>query len=65
MCQAPLGEVVAAGDGSVTVKYKGKLLILRAGLVEAGKGDYVLFAGDMALERVEKEDAEMLLGTGR
>jgi len=62
MCQAPLGKVVATGDGSVTVKYKGRMLILNAGLVEAEKGDYVFFSDDIALERVEKEDAETLLG---
>ena len=62
MCQAPLGKVIAAGDGSVTVKYKGRMLILNAGPVKAEKGDYVFFSGNMVLEQVDNEDAETLLG---
>ncbi|MGA8132613.1 MAG: hypothetical protein WCA48_00475 [Pseudomonas gingeri] len=46
------------------MKYKGRMLILSAGPVRAGKGDYVFFSGNMVLEQVDREDAEMLLGAG-
>jgi hydrogenase maturation factor len=63
MCQAPLGKVISVGDGTVTVKYKGRMIILSAGPVKAGKGDYVFFSGNMVIEQVDREDAK-LLGAG-
>lgn len=62
MCQAPLGKVIAATGGSATVECKGKTLVLDSRLVKLEKGDYVFFSGNIAMERVEKADAEMLLG---
>lgn len=65
MCQAPLGKVIAVGNGSITVEYKGKPLVLDSRLIKVEKGDYVFFSGNIAVEQVGKEDAELLLDAER
>jgi hydrogenase maturation factor len=62
MCQAPIGKVVDAKGGEITVDYKGKRRKLRSRLLDVKKGDYVLFSLDIAIDKVDKEEAEMVLG---
>ncbi len=62
MCQAPVGKVVTAESGKLTVKYKGKLFELNSKLPDVKAGDYVLFSLDIAIDKVDKEEAEAILG---
>ena len=62
MCQAPVGKVVGIGNGTVTVEYNGRRRELKSKLLGHIKnGDYVLFSLDIAIDRVDKEEAEMIM----
>jgi hydrogenase maturation factor len=62
MCQATMGKVVRVNKGSITVEHKGKILELDSKLVTVKKGDYVLFSADIAIEKVNREEAEAAMG---
>lgn len=62
MCQAPIGKVVSAGKGKLTAVCKGKSFELRSNLPDVRVGDYVLFSTGLAIDKVDKEEAEMILG---
>jgi hydrogenase maturation factor len=62
MCQATVGKVMGVGKGSIAVDYNGKKIELDSKLVKVEKGDYVLFSGKIAIEKVEKDDAEEMMG---
>jgi hydrogenase maturation factor len=61
MCQAPIGKVIDTKKGAITVEYKGRSRELRSKLPDVKKGDYVLFSLDIAIDKVDKEEAEMIL----
>ena len=62
MCQAPVGKVIKVGKGTVTVSYKKGTKELDSKLVELKKGDYVMFSLDIAIEKIDEEEAKMMLG---
>lgn len=62
MCQAPVGKVVSLDKEGITVEYKGKTRKLRSKLLDVKKGDYVLFSLDIAIDKVDAEEAEAILG---
>ena len=64
MCQAMVGRVVKVNKtaGTVSVKYGGKTEVLNAKLVDAQEGDYITFLKGMAIEKIDKEEADMILG---
>jgi hydrogenase maturation factor len=62
MCQAPVGKVVGVEDGKLVVEYKGKRRELRSRLPGVKEGDYVQFSLDIAVDKVDKEDAESIMG---
>lgn len=62
MCQATVGKVIGIGKGRITVECNGKTRELDAKLVQVKKGDYVLFSADIAIERVEKDEADEIMG---
>jgi hydrogenase maturation factor len=64
MCQATVGKVIEIneGKGSITIKYKGKRMELNPKLVKVKKGDYVLFAAGIAIEKTSKEEAAIING---
>ena len=62
MCQAPVGRVIKVGNGTLTVDHKGKTRTLRSKLRGVRKGDYVLFSVDIAIDRVDAEEAEAIMG---
>jgi len=62
MCQAPVGKVVEAEDGRLTVQYNGKTRSLRSRLEGVQKGDYVTFSMDIAIDKIDKEEAAAILG---
>ena len=63
MCQAPVGKVIEVDKGKLVVEYKGKRRELRSRLPDVGKGDYVIFSVDIAIDKVDQEEAEMILGS--
>jgi hydrogenase maturation factor len=62
MCQAPIGKVISVGNDTITVEHKGKHKQLKSKFVKLKEGDYVLFSGDIAIDKVDKEEAEMIAG---
>jgi hydrogenase maturation factor len=62
MCQAAVGKVVKVGKKSMTVDYKGKLRELRSKLVDVKEGDYVQFTLDIVIDKVDPEEAKLIMG---
>lgn len=60
MCQAPVGRVISVGDKRITVKYKGRTRKLNSRLADVKVGDYVLFSLDIAIDKVDEEEARMI-----
>ncbi|HIH50195.1 MAG: HypC/HybG/HupF family hydrogenase formation chaperone [Candidatus Micrarchaeaceae archaeon] len=60
MCQAPVGRVIGIGDRKITVKYKGKTRELNSRLGDVKVGDYVLFSLDIAIDKVDEEEAKTI-----
>lgn len=63
MCQAPLGRVVKVNGENIVVKYKGKYRELNSKLVKVKEGDYVTFSLNIAIEKIDPEEAKMILGS--
>lgn len=61
MCQAPIGKVTKVSEGKLVVDYKGKEMELKSKLQNVKKGDYILFSYNIAIDTVDKEEAEMIL----
>ncbi len=62
MCQAPVGKVVGVDKDRLTVEYNGRTRELRSRLPGIGIGDYVLFSVGIAIDKVDREEAEAILG---
>lgn len=62
MCQAPVGKVISVDGTHVTVECKGKTKILNSKLLKLRVGDYVQFSLDIAIDKIDEEDAKMILG---
>jgi len=62
MCQAPVGRVVKINNDKLTVEFNGKLRELNSKLVDVKEGDYVLFSVNIAIEKVDPEEAKIILG---
>jgi hydrogenase maturation factor len=65
MCQAPVGKVVGFDKDGIIVEYKGNTRKLRSRLPEVKEGDYVLFSLDIAVDKVDAEEATAILGNMR
>ncbi len=63
MCQAPVGKVVAVDKDRLVVEYRGKRRELRSKLANVSGGDYVLFSVDIAIEKIDPEEAQEILGS--
>ena len=59
MCQIAVGKVLSVGNGRVLVRYKDGVRELNSKLVDLEEGDYALFSSDIALEKVDEEEAEL------
>jgi hydrogenase maturation factor len=62
MCQAPVGRVIGVDGNRLTVEYNGGKRELRSKLSGVTTGDYIIFSVDIAIEKVEKEEAEAIMG---
>ncbi len=62
MCQIPIGKVVSVGNGKITVSCNGKTKVLDSKLVDVKIGDYVEFAGPIAIGKADDEEAKFALG---
>jgi hydrogenase maturation factor len=62
MCQAAVGKVVDAHDDKIVVVHNGKKRELNSKLVKVKKGDYVTFSLNIAIEKIDEEEAKMILG---
>jgi hydrogenase maturation factor len=57
MCQAPIGKVVDVKEDKIIVMYKGKTRKLRSKLRDVKIGDHVMFSLDIAIDKVDEEEA--------
>lgn len=62
MCQAPVGKIVKIDKNKITVECKGELKDLDSKLVDVKEGDYVLFSTNIAIEKLDKEEAKTMVG---
>lgn len=62
MCQFIVGKVININENKAKVNIKGKNRILDTQLVDVNKGDYVICAADYILEKIDEEEAKMILG---
>jgi hydrogenase maturation factor len=60
MCQVTVGKVLSVGAGKVRVRYKGEIHELNSKLVALKEGDYTLFSSGIAIEKMDREEAEQL-----
>ena len=63
MCQAPVGKVITIGKDKLVVDYRGKKRELRSKLTNVSKGDYVLFSVNLAIEKIDDEEAMEIMGS--
>lgn len=62
MCQAAVGRVISLSKDGMTVEYNGKRRALKSSrLLKVKPGDYVQFSLDIAIDKIDKEEAEMIL----
>ena len=64
MCQASVGRVLTVKGDKGTVEFRSKKLELNTELVNIKKGDYVLFSGGIAIQKLSKEEALKVMGYG-
>jgi hydrogenase maturation factor len=62
MCQAFVGRVVKVNGDKITIDYKGNAMELNSKLVKVKEGDSVLFSADIAMEKIDEEEAELIRG---
>ncbi|MGA3020945.1 MAG: HypC/HybG/HupF family hydrogenase formation chaperone [Candidatus Micrarchaeales archaeon] len=62
MCQGLVGKVVKMDKDSIIVECRGETRKLRSKLSDVKIGDYVMFSLDIAIDKVDKEEAEMISG---
>jgi len=61
MCQATIGKVISVEGGMARVSYRKEVLELDAKLLpNLQEGEYVLFSSGIAIDRIDREEAEML-----
>jgi hydrogenase maturation factor len=61
MCQANLARIIELVDGGAIAEVKGKRRKILTDLVDVGPGDYVLCSLDLAIERVDPEEARQMI----
>ncbi len=61
MCQAPVGKVISVDKDTITIEYNGKTRVLKSKLVHAKVGEYVQFSLDIAIDKMDEEEAKMIL----
>ncbi|VVB77378.1 HupF/HypC family protein [uncultured archaeon] len=64
MCQASIAKILKVGKDKLIVEQGGKRLELKSRLQDVAKGDYVLFSSGIAVDKIDKEEAEMIGGSG-
>ena len=62
MCQAPVGKVISFDKTSITIDYSGNTRTLKSKHLDVKKGDYVLFSLDIAIDKVDEEEAMAIMG---
>ena len=63
MCQAPVGKVIRVEGNTATIKYNGQTRKIKCPKqLRLSVGDYVTFSLDIAIDKIDAEEAEMILG---
>ncbi|MGD0728765.1 MAG: HypC/HybG/HupF family hydrogenase formation chaperone [Candidatus Micrarchaeaceae archaeon] len=62
MCQSPVGKVIKVNDSTILIEHKGKTRELDSKLVDVKVGEYVMFSLNIAIDKIDEEEAKMILG---
>ena len=62
MCLTPVGKVVSVDKKGLVVDHKGKLRQLRSKLTNVKVGGYVEFSMDIAIDKIDPDEAEQIAG---
>lgn len=62
MCQVIVGKVISINGDKAKVNIKGKNVLLNTQLADINKGDHVICAADYVIEKIDEEEAKMILG---
>lgn len=62
MCQAPVGKVIKVNNTTIIIEHKGKTRELESKLVNVKEGEYVMFSLNIAIDKIDEEEAKMILG---
>jgi len=61
MCITTIGKILRVDKKVAVVQLKKSKREVRIDLVDAKKGDYIYLSGNLAIEKVEKDEAEQIL----
>jgi len=62
MCQATAGKVISVSGKKAKVLIDGKQNTINTEFVKVKKGDYVICAANIAVEKISKEEAKKIAG---
>ena len=61
MCITTIGKIIKVEKNKALVQLKKSRREIRIDFVDAKKGDYIYVSGDLAIEKIDKKDAEKIL----
>jgi hydrogenase maturation factor len=61
MCITTIGKIIKIDDKKALVQLKKSTREVRIDFVDAKKGDFIYVSGNLAIERIDKKDAEKIL----
>lgn len=63
MCITVVGKILNLDENVALVKLKKSTRKVRTDLVDVKKGDYIYVSGNLAIEKIEKKEAEQILNS--
>jgi hydrogenase assembly chaperone HypC/HupF len=63
MCITTIGKVLELDKNTALVQLRKSTRKVRTDLVDVKKGDYIYVSGNLAIEKIEKEEAEQILNS--
>lgn len=61
MCITTIGKILRVKNKTAIVQLKKSTREVRIDLVDAKEGDYIYLSGNLAIEKIEKGEAEQIL----
>jgi hydrogenase assembly chaperone HypC/HupF len=63
MCITTIGKIISVDGNKAVVQLKHSRREVRTDLVKVKKGDYVYVSANLAIEKIDKKEAEKILDT--